>query len=154
MIMTYKKINPERSALIIALFFILNHTGSGQGLSISSGTILTATGGNLILKGNVVNNGSFINNNNTIYFSGNTQVLSGTTPVVFNNLTVGSASTTTITRAGQALGGILLCNGTLNANGNITLLSTESQTALIDGSGTGQVNGNVTIQRSVSLAIT
>jgi hypothetical protein len=138
---------PQISAMIFALFFILNHSGLSQGLTVSSGTILMATGGNMVLKGNVANNGSFINNNNTIYFSGNTQVLSGTTPVIFSNLTVGSSSTTAITTPGQSLGGILLCNGTLNANGNITLLSIASQTALIDGSGTGQVNGDVTIQR-------
>ena len=147
MIISVRNVNPERTVLIIALFFILNHSGLSQGLTISSGTILTSTGGNMVLRGNVANDGTFINNNNTVYFSGNTQLLSGTTPVVFNNLTIGSASTTTITSPGHSLTGILLCNGTLNANGNITLLSSASQTALIDGSGTGQVNGNVTIQR-------
>lgn len=140
----------QRSIMIIALVLILNHPASGQGLTISSGTILAASGGIMVLKGNVSNNGSYINSNNTTIFSGNVQVISGTTPVVFSNLTVGSGSTTTITTVGQSLNGILLCNGTINANGNITLLSTASQTALIDGSGTGQVNGNVKIQRYLS----
>jgi hypothetical protein len=104
----------------------------------------------MILRGNIVNNGSFINNNNTVVFSGNAQVISGTTPISFNNITVDPGSTTTITTLGQSLNGILLCNGIFNANGNFTLLSTEYQTALIDGSGTGQVNGNVTLQRYLS----
>src|SRR5450759_5790523 len=68
-------------------------------------------------------------------------------PIIFNNLTVASGSTTTITTTGQSLRGILVSNSTLNSNGNMTLLSTVTQTALIDGSGTGQVNGNVTMQR-------
>ncbi len=137
----------QRSVLVIALLFILNYSGLSQGLTISPGTILTAAGGNMVLNGNVVNNGSYINSNNTVIFAGDTQVLSGTTPVIFNNLTVASSSTTSITTVGQSLNGILLCNGIINANGNVTLLSTASQTALIDGSGTGQVNGNITIQR-------
>jgi hypothetical protein len=150
MIITLKNMNPGRSVMIIALFLMLNNSGSGQGLTISTGTILMTTGGKMVLQGNVVNDGSFINANSTIVFSGNTQVISGTTPISFNNITVDPGSTTTITTPGQTLNGILLCNGTFNANGNITLLSTEYQTALIDGSGTGQVNGNVTLQRYLS----
>ena len=136
--------------MIITLFLILNDYGSGQGLTISAGTILETTGGNLVLNGNVINDGSFINNNSTTIFSGNTQVISGTTPISFNNIIVDPGSTTTITTPGQSLNGILLCNGIFNSNGNFTLLSTEYQTALIDGSGTGQVNGNVTLQRYLS----
>ena len=150
MIITFKNMNPGRSIMIIALFLMLSNSGSGQGLTISAGTILTTNGGKIVLQGNVINNGSFINNNSTVVFSGNTQVISGTTPISFNNINVDPGSTTTITTPGQALTGILLCNGTFNANGNITLLSTEYQTALIDGSGTGQVNGNVTLQRYIS----
>lgn len=150
MIITFKNMNPGRSVMIIALFLMLNSSGSGQGLTISPGTILMTTGGNMVLQGNIVNNGSCINNNSTVVFSGNTQAINGTTPISFNNITIDPGSTTTITTPGQALNGILLCNGTFNANGNFTLLSTEYQTALIDGSGTGQVNGNVTLQRYLS----
>jgi hypothetical protein len=150
MIITFKNMNPGRSVMIIALFLMLNSSGSGQGLTISPGTILMTNGGNMVLQGNIVNNGSCINNNSTVVFSGNTQAISGTTPISFNNITIDPGSTTTITTPGQALTGILLCNGTFNANGNFTLLSTEYQTALIDGSGTGQVNGNVTLQRYLS----
>jgi hypothetical protein len=139
--------NPGRNVLIIALLLILNYSGLSQGLTISTGTILAATGGNMVLRGNVVNNGSYINSNNTVIFAGDTQVLSGTTPVIFNNLTVTSSSTTSVTTVGQSISGILLCNGIINANGNVTLLSSDSQTALIDGSGTGEVNGDIIIQR-------
>jgi len=44
--------------------------------------------------------------------------------------------------------GIVNANiGDLIIEGNLTLLSTATQTALIDGSGTGEVTGNVTMQR-------
>ena len=133
--------------MILALVLFMDHSGMGQGLIISPGTSFTGTGGNIVLRGNVVNNGSFSNNNNTVIFSGAAQSLGGTSPVLFNNLTVASGSTTTITTTGQLLNGILVSNSTLNANGNITLLSTVTQTALIDGSGIGQVSGNVIMQR-------
>ena len=147
MIMKSKLVNLERSVMIIALLLLLNQSGSGQGLTISSGTILLATDGNMVLQGNVTNDGSWININSTVIFSGTTQLLNGTTPVSYNNIVVDPGSTTTNTTPGQSLSGLLLCNGTFNANGHLTLLSSDSQTALIDGSGTGEVNGNVTMQR-------
>jgi hypothetical protein len=150
MIITLKNNNPVKSVVIIALFLNFTNSALSQSLKISSGTILSAATGNLVIKGSIVNNGSFINLNNTVILNGDIQVLGGTTPVVFNNLTVGSGSTTTITTQGQSLKGILLCNGTMNADGNLTLLSSAPQTALIDGRGTGQVYGNVTIQRYLS----
>lgn len=151
--MNSEKMKPgfsNKSVLLIALLFILIHTVSGQGLIISSGTNLMASGVDLVHKGNIINNGSYINSNNTTIISGNVQVISGTTPVAFNNLTIGSGSTTSLITIGQSTNGILLCNGTLNANGNLILLASASETALIDGSGTGQVNGNVTIQQYLS----
>jgi len=150
MILISKLINLEKGALIAAMLFILNQTGPGQSLTISSGTTLSATAGNMILKGNLTNNGSCTNTNSTIVFSGNTHLINGTTPISFNNIIVDPGSSTTITTPGQSLSGILLCHGTFNANGNITLLSSELQSALIDGSGTGEVNGNVTMQRSLA----
>jgi len=41
----------------------------------------------------------------------------------------------------------LFVDGTLNADGNLTLISTASGTALISGTGAGQVYGNVTMER-------
>jgi hypothetical protein len=147
MILKSKFIGPAKSVVITALLLFLNLSGAGQGVIISSGTIFLATSGNIVLRGNVTNNGSWINQNSTVVFSGNTQLLNGTTPISYNNIIVDPGSTTTITTPGQSLGGILLCNGTFNSNGKLTLLSSDSQTAIIDGSGTGEVNGNVTMQR-------
>ncbi len=46
-----------------------------------------------------------------------------------------------------SLYGILLCNGSLNTGGNFTLLASEVHTSLVDGSGSGSISGNVTMQR-------
>jgi len=137
-------------AILIALFLMLNIAGAAQGLRISQSTVFISTGGSVVLNGDLVNNGSCINNNNTFVFNGGSQLLAGTTPVGFNDLIIDQASTTVMTTPGQSVGGILLCNGALNTNGYLTLLSTDIQTALIDGNGTGEVTGNVTMQRYLS----
>jgi hypothetical protein len=122
-------------------------------IQINTGTTLTGpSAGTMNLNGNFTNNGTFNHNGGTLVFSGTTQNLGGTTPTLFSNLTIGTGSTTTIATAGQTLQQTLLCNGTLNAGGNLTLLSTSSQTALIDGSGTGQVLGNINLQRYINSA--
>jgi hypothetical protein len=143
-------IKPLNSVIIFALALFLNHPGLSQGLIISPGTSLVGSGGNIVLIGDAVNDGYVSNNNNTVIFSGTTQWLSGSTPVLFNNLIVASGSTTSILTPGHTLSGILLSNGILNSNGNMTLLSTVTQTALIDGSGIGGVFGDVTMQRYLS----
>lgn len=141
-----------RLCLLALLLAVYPACSCGQDLLIPSGAIVTCTGGDIILDGDLVNNGSLINQNNTIIFTGTSQSVSGTSPIEFRNLTVGPASSTTLASPGQAIREILRCEGTLNAGGNLTLLSSASGTALIDGSGTGQVTGNVTIQRYLPYA--
>lgn len=120
---------------------------SAQGVIIPSGIYLIQENGNLVNTQNWTNNGSFTANGGTVIFDGSTQTIGGTTPTVFNNLSIATGSTTSIDAAGQQLKGILKSDGTLNADGNLSLLSTATQTALIDGEGTGDVLGNVIIQR-------
>jgi hypothetical protein len=136
----------QGSLLIFSIILLMYHTASGQGLIISSGVKFIADSGKIVLIGNLISDGSFTNTG-TVVFSGTAQTIGGITPVVFNNLTVSPGSNTTIVSSGQSVKAILLCNGTLNSNGNMTLLSVASKTALIDGAGSGQVYGNVTIQR-------
>lgn len=64
-----------------------------------------------------------------------------------NNFTINRTNSLTLGNQMISVHGILLCNGPLNTAGNLTLLSDASATALIDGSGTGQVTGDVTMQR-------
>ena len=105
--------------MILALILFQNNSGLSQGLIISPGTSIFGTAGNLVLRGNVVNDGSFSNDTNTVIFAGGVQSLGGTSPVLFNNLTVAAGSTTSMITTGQTLKGILVSNNTLNANGNI-----------------------------------
>lgn len=125
---------------------LLSIVGNCQNLIISSGTSFSGSGGTLVLSGNVINHG-FFNNDNTIVFSGSNQLVGGDSPSSFNNLTINSGTTVSLISAGNTLKGILLSNGILNSDGNLTLLSSETGTALIDGRGTGQVSGYVTMQR-------
>ena len=131
---------------VVLLLLILPLTIFGQGLIIPSGAYVITTNTNLITYKNFTSNGSFNADNGTLIFAGTTQVLSGTTNTIFNKITVNAGSTTTV-NSNQQLAGVLLNYGSLNANGNLTLLSTAAQTALIDGRSTGTITGNLTMQR-------
>jgi len=103
----------------------------------TSGTITTTSSSNL----------SFGSSGNT---GGNAFTLPAgtfTTAPTINNLSIYRTNSLTLNEQMISLNGILLCNGPLNTNGNLTLLSTAGGTALIDGSGTGTITGNVTMQR-------
>jgi hypothetical protein len=134
----------------INIFLLLPFGMEAQGLIIPSGAYLIASNGNIVINNNWVNNGSFAYTGGTVIFAGSTQTLGGSTATTFNNITISAGSTTTITSSGHSVGGVLLSNGTLNANGNLRLLSTASQTAAVDGSGTGEVLGNLIIQRYIA----
>lgn len=68
-------------------------------------------------------------------------------PAYINNLTINRVNNLTLNDQVLSLCGILLCNGPLDTNGNLTLVSDASGTALIDGAGTGMVSNLVTMQR-------
>jgi hypothetical protein len=131
----------------ILLLFPVARPAPAQGLIIPSGGYMIANNGNIVTTANWVNNGSFTANGGTLIFAGSVQTLGGTSSTQFNNLTIEPGSRTTVISPGQMVSGIVLSNDTLNANGHLTLLSTAVQTALISGSGSGEVVGNLTMQR-------
>ncbi|MEI6682762.1 MAG: T9SS type A sorting domain-containing protein [Bacteroidota bacterium] len=117
-------------------------------VTVNNGRTLTApAAGTLSVARDFINNGYFNNNGGTVVFSGTVQSLWGSSKTQFENITVNNGSITTVSSADQTLNGILLCNGSFQANGNLTLLSGSSRTALIDGAGAGEVIGNLNIQR-------
>ncbi len=144
-----KKIAKALSVWVILSYFLLQNITylSAQSIVIFPGTTSIGTNSTILITSDLINNGSFKNINDKIVFAGSAQTIGGTAPVSFYNLTVSEGSSTTVSTAGQTISGILLCNGTLNAGGNATLLSSATRTALIDGSGAGQVLGNVIMQR-------
>ncbi len=124
-------------------------TGS---LTLTAGTLDVSTSNySFSLSGNWTNNAgttALTARGGTVTFNGSgAQTVNGSSGTTFNSLSVNSGSTTSMSSSGQKVTSVLKCNGTLNANGNVTLLSTSSQTALVDGSGSGTISGNVTMQR-------
>ncbi|NVO21347.1 MAG: hypothetical protein HXX13_16720, partial [Bacteroidetes bacterium] len=69
-----------------------------------------------------------------------------------NNFTIYRTNSLTLNNQTLNVKGVVLCNGPLATNGKLKLLSTAVQTALIDGTGTGNITGNVTMQRYVPSA--
>ena len=142
-----------------------NHNGGGvviDGNTTVSGSKITSFGNLLINSGrsltahasdtlkialDFINNGTFLHNGGTIAFNGTTQIIGGTSPTLFENMKIVFGSNTSVIALLQKIHGVLMCNGSLSANKNLTLLSDQTQTALVDGTGTGEVIGDLIIQR-------
>jgi hypothetical protein len=103
----------------------------------TSGTLSTSSGSNL----------SFGSAGNTGGAAFNIPAGTFTAAPIINNLTIFRANSLTLNEQMTSVEGIVLCNGPLSTNNNLLLLSTATRTALIDGSGTGTITGNVTMQR-------
>lgn len=119
---------------------------TAQGIRITDNAYVIANHGNIVTQEKWINNGKFTANGGTVMFAGSTQQLSGTSGTSFNKLTISTGSNTTIVSAGNSVKLILKSDGTLNAGNNLTLLANATQTALIDGSGTGEILGDLTMQ--------
>lgn len=120
----------------------------------TDGTSLGERGGNLTVSG-IINIGGrlFARTNNTTQNCSISIQASGRiyTSNLTSDITSGIGFPFTIVSGGKLLVSkiLLVSNGTLNSNNGIVLTSTGNQTALIDGSGAGDVAGNVTVQRKV-----
>jgi IS1 family transposase len=136
----------------IAFDGVTSITGSGttnlNNVLINTGKSLSGPASvTLNISGDFINNGTYIHNNGTLIFSGTNQSIGGTSSVDFNNLAISAGSITTLSSPGNSLIGILKTDGTFDAAGNLTLISTNAQTALIDGSGSGNISGTVIMQQ-------
>jgi hypothetical protein len=119
-------------------------------ITIDAGSSLTISGNTFQIAGSILNNGAFVATDGTIEMNGITAQVIGTSVFSTNtikNLTIKNATGVTLQGALNVTGIVKIQNGSLASNGNLTLTSSASGTALIDGSGTGPVTGNVTIQR-------
>lgn len=130
---------------------------SGSVFNMSAGTLTIVRGAGTTFSdlylhpaSSSITGGTVIFGNSSTETTGQANVFTIDANVSLNNLTIDGTTnpkTVTVAASGLTLVGVLLCNGTFNANGNIKLMSTATQTALIDGAGTGQVLGNITLQR-------
>lgn len=125
-------------------------SGKAKNITIQNGASLTVTGNTLQIAGDVSNSGIFTASHGTIEMIGNS--LQNITANLFSdntilNLTINNPSGVNLLGTLNISGVLKAQTGDLNTGGFLTLLSTSTQTALIDGSGNGEVTGNVTMQR-------
>jgi hypothetical protein len=125
-------------------------TGEAGDIAIESGSILTVTGGTIRIHGTASGPGLIDATAGTAEFSG---LAPQSVPVnLFSgdrvmNLTVSNNTGVTLSGPLNVTGTVLVQNGNLASDGNLTLVSEAAGTALIDGAGAGTVSGNVTMQR-------
>lgn len=119
-------------------------------LFIATGASLTVTGNTLTINGSVSGSNSFNASAGTVVFAGQSAqtIPAGLfTSNTVMNLTASNSSGVSLAGPLNVSGIVRVTTGSLASGGNLTLLSTASGTALIDGSGAGSVTGNVTMQR-------
>jgi hypothetical protein len=125
-------------------------TGAVSNLTIESGSSLIISGNTLQISGTITNNGTFDALDGTILMNGSSAQTIGASVFSSNtirNLTISNAAGVSLSGLLNVTGIVYIQNGTLASDGYLTLASSASQTALIDGSGAGTVTGNVTMQR-------
>ena len=130
---------------------IANGSAASLGLNIATGASLTLGGGTLDVKGNVNNNGTISATAGMVSFSGtNSQIIGGSGSTQLWSLSVANANGLIQSQAVRVHGVLAPASGNLTTNGQaLTLLSDAAGTALVNNSGTGAVNGNVTVQRYI-----
>ena len=124
--------------------------GSVNNLIIDPGSSLTITGNTILISGTITNNGTFDATDAIVQFTGTVPQYIGANAFAGNtikDLIINNTTGVILQGPLNISGKLLLQNGDLTSAGNLTLLSTVSQTALIDGTGSGNVIGNVTMQR-------
>jgi len=119
-------------------------------LTIDNNASLTISGNTIQISGTIINNGTFDISTGTVEMNGSAaQVINANT---FHNntikdLIINNASGVTIGGELNLTEILYLQSGNLESAGYLTLVSTASGTALIDGSGGGTVSGDLTMQR-------
>ena len=127
--------------------------GAVNNLTIDAGSSLTISGNTLQIAGVVTNSGSFDASSGTIEMQGSiAQEIENNLfeTNTIENLTINNAAGVTLQGPLNVTGIVSATIGDLVTSGNLTLVSSTVQTALIDGSGTGEITGNVTLQRYLS----
>ncbi|MBD2766652.1 T9SS type A sorting domain-containing protein [Hymenobacter sp. BT664] len=127
-------------------FPVLNVPAAANSFTVADGASMTvAAGGALSLSGNLTNNG-IVSGAGTLLATGTTtQQFGGSKDISIANLTVGPAGLQ-LNRP-LMVAQVLLLNGSLVSNGNLTLRSDENGTAMVVNNGAAVVVGSATVQR-------
>jgi hypothetical protein len=128
-------------------------TAEARNITIENGSSLTVASGTIIIYGSITSNSALDASDGTVEFAGSSAQSVGDNIFTGNtvkNFTVNNNSGVTLQGQLNVSGVVLAQNGTLASDGNLTLISDATRTALIDGSGAGNVIGNVTMQRYLS----
>lgn len=123
-------------------------TGLSNNLTIQANASLTVNSA-LNVVGNITNDGTLDVSAGSVSLGGSTartipsNLFAGN---IIKDLTLNNVAGTSLTGPLKVSGILKALNGTFNTGGFLTLLSNSTKTAQIDGSGTGTVLGNLTIQ--------
>ncbi|MDP3557034.1 MAG: PKD domain-containing protein [Bacteroidota bacterium] len=131
---------------------LLSPITANSNLIINTGSNLDISASNFSItsKGNFVNNGSFNCRSGLVFFNGSgSQNISGTSTTDFFDITLTNPTGASLANPMKLYGTMKLTSGVFNTNFNsFTMVSTATATARIDQiTGTGDINGFVTIQR-------
>ncbi len=129
--------------------------GMVNNITLKTGSSLSISNNTLEIAGIITNNGSINAINGTITFKGSTlQTISANTFLnnKIENLIVNNPSNVRLSGPLEITGMVRATSGNLNSGGFLTLISDNTQTALIDGSGNGQILGSVIMQRYIEPA--
>ncbi len=128
---------------------ISSGVASCRNLTMANGSSLTING-KLEIAGTILTTGTVNSSNGTVTLKGSTiQVIPAGmfSANTLKNLKIDNPAGASLNGTLNISGYVLAATGNLETNNHLTLLSNSTATALIDGSGTGQVTGEVTIQR-------
>ena len=144
---------------VLMIYFFIPCALQAQVVNINSGVQLVAQGNiSLVIdNGGLKNDGIFVPGNSTVYFTGGpVTAITGTQPVTFYNATF-SGTGTKVNSGNASVISTLAVTGTtiLDADGTtndkpFTILSSDTLTGRVDILTTGDISGNVTVERFIN----
>lgn len=126
---------------------------NAQEIVISNGSSIVTSGAVTINfgGGTITNNGILSSPEGTLKFSGPVTFATGTGTTTTKDLTVSHSGTSLLNNRISLTGTLMVSNGTLNANNNLTLVSNATGSALIAPVASGSdITGKVTVQRYIA----
>lgn len=125
-------------------------TASNVAINTGSNLDVNTTNNQITVRGNFTNSGTFNARNGLVFLNGTTaQAIGGTSVTNFYNLTLNNNAGANLTNGQNLINTLTLNNGIFNTNSQVfTMVSTATNTARIAQiTGTGNIIGNVTVQR-------